>query len=143
MVLLTKDTTIVSDGSTQDLVKRVARIRNLAEAAEQDYEKEKLNERIAELSGGVAVFQVGAQTETELKEKKLRVEDALYATKAAVKESIVVGGGCTLLRFAAQVDAIKDTLDNVEQKVEADIVWRALSYPMKLINKNAASMEVL
>ncbi|KAL2534113.1 Chaperonin 60 subunit beta 1 [Abeliophyllum distichum] len=138
-VVLTKDTTtIVGDGSTQEAVnKRVAQIRNLVEAAEQDYEKEKLNERIAKLSGGVAVIQVGAQTETELKEKKLRVEDALNATKAAVEEGIVVGGGCTLLRLAAKVDAIKDTLENDEQKVGADIVKRALSYPMKLIAKNA------
>ncbi|XP_027125740.1 ruBisCO large subunit-binding protein subunit beta, chloroplastic [Coffea arabica] len=138
-VVLTKETTtIVGDGSTQDAVnKRVAQIKNLVEAAEQDYEKEKLNERIAKLSGGVAVIQVGAQTETELKEKKLRVEDALNATKAAVEEGIVVGGGCTLLRLAAKVDAIKDSLDNDEQKVGADIVKRALSYPMKLIAKNA------
>nr|GEX39680.1 RuBisCO large subunit-binding protein subunit beta, chloroplastic [Tanacetum cinerariifolium] len=138
-VVLTKDTTtIVGDGSTQELInKRVAQIRNLIEAAEQDYEKEKLNERIAKLSGGVAVIQVGAQTETELKEKKLRVEDALNATKAAVEEGIVVGGGCTLLRLAAKVDAIKETLDNDEQKVGADIVKRALGYPMKLIAKNA------
>ncbi|KAL8122946.1 ruBisCO large subunit-binding protein subunit beta, chloroplastic-like [Apium graveolens] len=138
-VVLTKDTTtIVGDGSTQESVnRRVAQIRNLAEAAEQDYEKEKLSERIAKLSGGVAVIQVGAQTETELKEKKLRVEDALNATKAAVEEGIVVGGGCTLLRLAAKVDAIKDTLDNAEQKVGADIVKRALRYPMKLIAKNA------
>lgn len=138
-VVLTKDTTtIVGDGSTQEAVnKRVAQIRNLVESAEQDYEKEKLNERIAKLSGGVAVIQVGAQTETELKEKKLRVEDALNATKAAVEEGIVVGGGCTLLRLAAKVDAIKDTLDNDEQKVGADIVRRALRYPMKLIAKNA------
>ncbi|XP_024978921.1 ruBisCO large subunit-binding protein subunit beta, chloroplastic [Cynara cardunculus var. scolymus] len=138
-VVLTKDTTtIVGDGSTQELVnRRVAQIRNLVEAAEQDYEKEKLNERIAKLSGGVAVIQVGAQTETELKEKKLRVEDALNATKAAVEEGIVVGGGCTLLRLAAKVDAIKSTLDNDEQKVGAEIVRRALGYPMKLIAKNA------
>uniref|UniRef100_M1C7V6 Chaperonin-60 beta subunit n=1 Tax=Solanum tuberosum TaxID=4113 RepID=M1C7V6_SOLTU len=124
-VVLTKDaTTIVGDGSTQEAVnKRVAQIKNLIEAADQDYEKEKLNERIAKLSGGVAVIQVGAQTETELKEKKLRVEDALNATKAAVEEGIVVGGGCTLLRLAA--------------KVGADIVKRALSYPLKLIAKNA------
>ncbi|XP_040874166.1 ruBisCO large subunit-binding protein subunit beta, chloroplastic isoform X1 [Glycine max] len=138
-VVLTKDTTtIVGDGSTQEAVnKRVAQIRNLIEAAEQEYEKEKLNERIAKLSGGVAVIQVGAQTETELKEKKLRVEDALNATKAAVEEGIVVGGGCTLLRLASKVDAIKDSLDNDEEKVGADIVKRALSYPLKLIAKNA------
>eukprot|EP01018_Ginkgo_biloba_P014722 Gb_25193 [translate_table: standard] len=138
-VVLTKDsTTIVGDGSTQEAVnKRVAQIRNLIEVAEQDYEKEKLNERIAKLSGGVAVIQVGAQTETELKEKKLRVEDALNATKAAVEEGIVVGGGCALLRLASKVDGIKETLENDEQKIGADIVKRALSYPMKLIAKNA------
>jgi chaperonin GroEL len=134
-VVITKDsTTIVGDGSTQDAVsKRVNQIRNLIEVAEQDYEKEKLNERIAKLSGGVAIIQVGAQTETELKEKKLRVEDAMNATKAAVEEGIVVGGGCTLLRLASKVDAIKATLDNDEQKVGTEIVRRALCYPLKLI----------
>nr|GMD38739.1 ruBisCO large subunit-binding protein subunit beta, chloroplastic [Ipomoea batatas] len=138
VVLAKESTTIVGDGSTQEVVsKRVAQIRNLVEATEQEYEKDKLNERIAKLSGGVAVIQVGAQTETELKEKKLRVEDALNATKAAVEEGIVVGGGCTLLRLAAKVDAIKESLDNDEQRVGADIVKRALSYPMKLIAKNA------
>ncbi|XP_057539314.1 ruBisCO large subunit-binding protein subunit beta, chloroplastic [Amaranthus tricolor] len=138
-VVLTKDSsTIVGDGSTQEAVaKRVAQIKSLIEVAEQDYEKEKLNERIAKLSGGVAVIQVGAQTETELKEKKLRVEDALNATKAAVEEGIVVGGGCTLLRLSSKVDTIKDQLENVEEKVGADIVKRALSYPLKLIAKNA------
>ncbi|XP_013652627.2 chaperonin 60 subunit beta 2, chloroplastic-like [Brassica napus] len=138
-VVLTKEmTTIVGDGSTQEAVnKRVVQIKNLIEQAEQEYEKEKLNERIAKLSGGVAVIQVGAQTETELKEKKLRVEDALNATKAAVAEGIVVGVGCTLLRLAAKVDAIKDTLENDEEKVGAEIVKIALSYPLKLIAKNA------
>ncbi|XP_057546714.1 ruBisCO large subunit-binding protein subunit beta, chloroplastic-like [Amaranthus tricolor] len=138
-VVLTKDSsTIVGDGSTQEAVsKRVAQIKSLIEVAEQDYEKEKLSERIAKLSGGVAVIQVGAQTETELKEKKLRVEDALNATKAAVEEGIVVGGGCTLLRLASKVDAIKDQLENEEEKVGADIVKRSLSYPLKLIAKNA------
>ncbi|KAH7284159.1 hypothetical protein KP509_34G041900 [Ceratopteris richardii] len=138
-VVLSKDsTTIVGDGSTQEEVaKRVIQIRNLMETAEQEYEKEKLNERIAKLSGGVAIIQVGAQTETELKEKKLRVEDALNATKAAVEEGIVVGGGTALLRLASKVDDIKATLENFEQQVGADIVKRALSYPLKLIAKNA------
>ncbi|KAI7752439.1 hypothetical protein M8C21_025388, partial [Ambrosia artemisiifolia] len=114
-VVLGKDyTTIVSDGSSQAAVeKRVAQIKNLIEVAEQDYEKEKLNERIAKLAGGVAVIQ------------------------AAVEEGIVVGGGCTLLRLASKVDAIKETLANDEEKVGADIVKRALSYPLKLIAKNA------
>ncbi|GAB2269382.1 hypothetical protein Dimus_004301 [Dionaea muscipula] len=138
-VVLNKETAmIVGDGSTQEAVtKRIGQIKNLFEAAEQDYEKEKLSERIAKLSSGVAVIQVGAQTETELKEKKLRVEDALNATKAAVEEGIVVGGGCSLLRLAAKVDAIKDTLENDEQKLGAEIVKRALSYPLGLIAKNA------
>ncbi|KAF6156629.1 hypothetical protein GIB67_010684 [Kingdonia uniflora] len=123
-VVLTKEvTTIVGNGSSQDAV------------AEQDYEKEKLNERIAKLSGSIVIIQVGAQTETELKEKKLRVEDVLNATKAAIEEGIVVGGGCTLLKLAAKVDAIKLTLDNDEKKI-GDIVKRALSYPLKLIAKN-------
>jgi chaperonin GroEL len=101
------------------------------------YEREKLTERVARLSGGVAIIQVGAQTETELKEKKLRVEDALNATKAAVEEGIVIGGGCTLLKLAAAVDGIKAKLDNDEQRVGADIVKRALSYPLRLIAANA------
>jgi chaperonin GroEL len=132
--------TIVGDGSTQDSVSaRVKQIKNLAAETEQEYEREKLNERIARLSGGVAIIQVGAQTETELKEKKLRVEDALNATKAAVEEGIVIGGGCTLLKLAQKVDAIKEGLDNDEQKVGAEIVRRSLGYPLKLIANNAGT----
>jgi len=130
--------TIVGDGSTNlDVEARVKQIKVLCEAAEAEYEKEKLNERIARLSGGVAIVQVGAQTETELKEKKLRVEDALNATKAAVQEGIVIGGGSTLLKLSAKVDAIKETLDNDEQRVGADIIKRALRYPSRLIASNA------
>ncbi|KAF7082237.1 hypothetical protein CFC21_086114 [Triticum aestivum] len=138
-VVITKDsTTIIGDGTTQEeVIKRVTQIKNQIEATEQEYEKEKLNERIAKLYGGVAIIQVGAQTETELKEKKLRVEDALNATKAAVEEGIVVGGGCTLVRLASKVDAIKQTLENDEQKVGAEIVRKSLSYPLKLIAENA------
>ena len=129
---------VVGDGSTEDAVKaRVSQIKNILENTDQQYEQEKLNERVARLSGGVAVIQVGAQTETELKEKKLRVEDALNATKAAVEEGIVIGGGCTMLKLAAKVDAIKETLPNDEQKMGADIVKRALQYPIKLIAENA------
>ncbi|KAM3282991.1 ruBisCO large subunit-binding protein subunit beta, chloroplastic-like [Capsicum chacoense] len=138
VVLAKESTTIVGDGSTQHAVsKRIGQIQKLLESTEQDYEKKKLSEKIAKLSGGVAVIQVGAQTETELKEKKLRVEDALNATKATIDEVIVVGGGCTLLRLAAKVENIKGTLDNDKQKIGADIVKRALRYPMKLIAKNA------
>ncbi|CAO2813364.1 unnamed protein product [Amaranthus hypochondriacus] len=138
-IVLTKETaTIVGDGTTQEAVaKRIAQIKKQVEEADSDYEKGKLNERIAKLSSGVAVIQVGARTETELKERKLRVEDALCATKAAVEEGIVVGGGCTLLRLSTKVDAIKETLENNEQKLGADIVKRALSYPLDLIAKNA------
>jgi chaperonin GroEL len=138
-VEVTKDsTTVVGDGRTQEEVKaRVKQIEGLLNEATTDYEKEKLNERIARLSGGVAIIQVGAQTETELKEKKLRVEDALNATKAAVEEGIVIGGGCTLLKLADQVDEIKETLENEEQMVGADIIKRALSYPLRLVAHNA------
>merc|ERR1719217_504415 len=123
---------IVGDGSTQGEVEaRVKQIKVLLEEAEAEYEREKLSERIAKLSGGVAIIQVGAQTETELKEKKLRVEDALNATKAAVEEGIVIGGGCTLLKLAAAVDEIKADLPNEEQKLGADIIQRALEYPME------------
>jgi len=140
-VVVSKEScTIVGTGDTQKEVDaRVKQIRNLVEATEQEYEKEKLNERIARLSGGVAIIQVGAQTETELKEKKLRVEDALNATKAAVEEGIVIGGGCTLLKLAAKVDAVKETLSNEEQKVGAEIVKKALTYPLKLIAENAGT----
>ena len=130
--------TIVGDGSTNlEVEARVKQINRLVEGTEAEYEKEKLNERAARLSGGVAIIQVGAQTETELKEKKLRVEDALNATKAAVEEGIVIGGGCTLLKLAAAVDDIKATLPNEEQKLGADIIKRALKYPMRLIASNA------
>jgi len=130
--------TIVGDGSTNlEVEARVKQINRLIEGTEAEYEKEKLNERAARLSGGVAIIQVGAQTETELKEKKLRVEDALNATKAAVEEGIVIGGGCTLLKLAAAVDDIKATLPNDEQKLGADIIKRALKYPMRLIASNA------
>ncbi|KAH0871600.1 hypothetical protein HID58_078622 [Brassica napus] len=137
-VVLTKESsTIVGDGSTHDAVqKHVTQIKNLIEQAEQGYEKEKLNERISKLSAGVAVIQVGAQTEAKLKEKKLRVEDALNATKAAVEEGVVVGGGCILLHLASKVDVIKDSLDD-EEKVGADIVKRGLTYPLKRISENA------
>ena len=96
-----------------------------------------MSERAARLSGGVAIIQVGAQTETELKEKKLRVEDALNATKAAVEEGIVIGGGTTFLKLGQFVDGIKDELDNDEQRLGADIIKRALSYPMRLVAYNS------
>ncbi|KAJ8620034.1 hypothetical protein MRB53_028563 [Persea americana] len=138
-VVITKDSTlIVTDGSTQNAVnKRVAQIQSLVKNTEENFQKKILNERIARLSGGIAIVQVGAQTEVELKDKKLRIEDALNATKAAIEEGIVVGGGCSLLRLSTKVDQIKENLDNEEQKIGADIFIRALTYPLKLIAKNA------
>ncbi|XP_073013132.1 ruBisCO large subunit-binding protein subunit beta, chloroplastic-like [Typha latifolia] len=138
-VVITKDSTlIVTDGSTQNAVeKRVAQIRSLFENSEEKFKKKILNERIARLCGGIAIVQVGAHTVVELKDKKLRIEDALNATKAAIEEGVVIGGGCSLLRLSTKVDSIKETLDNEEQKIGADIFKRALSYPSKLIAKNA------
>ncbi|KAK8508009.1 hypothetical protein V6N11_073520 [Hibiscus sabdariffa] len=138
-VVITKDSTyIVSDGSTRDAVrKRVSQIQNLVENTEENFQKKILNERIARLSGGIAILQVGAQTQVELKDKQLRIEDALNATKAAIEEGVVVGGGCILLRLSEKVDGIKNLLDNQEQQIGAEIFKKALSYPTKLIAKNA------
>ncbi|BBG93562.1 TCP-1/cpn60 chaperonin family protein, partial [Prunus dulcis] len=145
-VVITKDSTlIVTDGSTRQAVeKRVSQIRKLVENTEEEFQKKILNERIARLSGELlfcrlAFFQddVGAQTQVELKDKQLRIEDALNATKAAIEEGVVVGGGGSLLRLSKKVDGIKELLDNEEQKIGAEIFKRALSYPVKLIAKNA------
>jgi len=132
--------TVVGNGSCQSQVEsRVNQIRHHIDLTEEKYEKEKLNERVARLSGGVAIINVGAQTETELKEKKLRVEDALCATKAAIEEGIVVGGGCTLVKLSKEVETIRGSLENEEQWVGAEIVRKALLYPLKLIATNAGS----
>ncbi|KAF9674184.1 hypothetical protein SADUNF_Sadunf10G0101100 [Salix dunnii] len=124
-VVITKDSTlIVTDGSTRGAVeKRVSQICGLVENTEEKFQKKILNERIARLSGGIAILQVGAQTQVELKDKLLRIEDALNATKAAIEEGVVVGGGCCLLRLST--------------KIGAEIFKRALSYPARLIAKNA------
>lgn len=138
-VLITKDSTlIVTDGSTQPAVmKRVAQIQRLVENTGENFQKKILNERIARLSGGIAILQVGAQTQVELKDKQLRIEDAVNATKAAIEEGVVVGGGCCLLRLSLKVDGIKELLDNEEQKIGANIFKRALAYPARQIAKNA------
>ncbi|KAJ4710653.1 ruBisCO large subunit-binding protein subunit beta, chloroplastic [Melia azedarach] len=138
-VMVTKDSTlIVTDGSTRAAVdKRVSEIQSLAENTDERFQKKILNQRIARLSGGIAILQVGAQTVVELKDKQLRIEDALNATKAAIEEGVVVGGGCSLLRLSTKVDDIKDNLENDEQKIGAEIFKRALSYPTRLIAKNA------
>ncbi|XP_023762043.1 chaperonin 60 subunit beta 4, chloroplastic isoform X1 [Lactuca sativa] len=138
-VVITKDSTlIVTDGSTQeDVKKRVTQIQNLVENTEENFEKKILKERIARLSGGIAIIKVGAQTQVELKDKQLRMEDAVNATKAAIEEGVVVGGGCCLLRLSLKVNQIKELLDNEEQKIGAGIFKKALEYPARQIAKNA------
>ncbi|KAE8654701.1 RuBisCO large subunit-binding protein subunit beta [Hibiscus syriacus] len=138
-VVITKESTyIVSDGSTREAVqRRVSQIQNLVENTEENFQKKIFNDRIARLSGGIAILQVGAQTQVELKDKQLRIEDALNATKATIEEGVVVGGRCILLRLSEKVDGIKNLLDNQEQKIGAEIFKRALSYPTTLIAKNA------
>lgn len=134
-VVIDKDNTTIVDGSgDKDVIKaRVNQIKAQIEETTSDYDREKLQERLAKLSGGVAVIKVGAATETEMKEKKDRVDDALNATKAAAEEGIVVGGGCALIRagLRAKVELCGD------EKIGADIVLRALKAPLKQIAKNA------
>ncbi|MED6182700.1 hypothetical protein PIB30_031121 [Stylosanthes scabra] len=128
-VVITKNSTlIVTDGTTRAAVqKRVDQIRGLVENTKENFQKKILSERIARLSGGIAILQVGAQTQIELKDKQLRIEDALNATKAAIEEGVVVGGGCSLLRLSKKVDGIKNLLDNEEQKVVTCVM--KLSFP--------------
>ncbi|CAK9316802.1 unnamed protein product [Citrullus colocynthis] len=138
VVISKHSTLIVTDGNTREAVrKRVLQIQKLMENTEENFPKKILNERIARLSGRIAILQVGAQTEVELKDRQLRIEDALNASKAAIEEGVVVGGGCCLLRLSTKVDAIKKVLENDEQMIGAEIFKRALSYPMKLIARNA------
>lgn len=135
-VIATKDnTTIISGAGDKHLIDaRVRELQNQISVSKSDYDKEKLAERIAKLAGGIAVIKVGAASEVEMKEKKLRIEDALNATKAAVDEGIVAGGGVALLK-AARV--LENTEFTREEKVGADIVMRALSYPVRQIADNA------
>ena len=135
-VTIDKDnTTIVEgDGSQQAIAGRVKQIRAQIEETTSDYDREKLQERLAKLVGGVAIIKVGAATETEMKEKKARVEDAMHATKAAVEEGIVAGGGVALLRGAQALDDLKLKGD---QRIGVNIVRRALEEPMRWIAQNA------
>ena len=135
-VTIDKDnTTIVDgDGSQQAIAGRVKQIRAQIEETTSDYDREKLQERLAKLVGGVAIIKVGAATETEMKEKKARVEDAMHATKAAVEEGIVAGGGVALLRGAQALDDLKLKGD---QRIGVNIVRRALEEPMRWIAQNA------
>ena len=137
-VTITKDsTTLVANGDHQQAVsERVAAIKRELEATESDYDREKLNERIAKLAGGVAVIKVGAPTETELRNRKLRIEDALNATRAAVEEGIVAGGGTTLVRLASSLDGLKASLTG-DERTGVEIVQRSLAAPLMQIAHNA------
>ena len=131
------NTTLVDGGGKQkDIEGRIGEIRAQIEKSTSDYDKEKLQERLAKLAGGVAVINVGAATETEMKEKKARVEDALHATRAAVEEGIVPGGGVALLRCQAAVAKLKLEED---EKVGAEIVRRSLEEPIRMIAQNAGA----
>ena len=131
-----EETTIVQGAGSGDAIKgRIEQIRREIEGTDSDYDREKLEERLAKLSGGVAVIEVGAATETELKEKKHRFEDALSATRAAVEEGIIAGGGAALLHAVSALDDV-ETVDD-DEKTGVDIVRRALSEPMRLIAENA------
>lgn len=136
-VVSTKGDTIVSGGAGDKsrIDARVREIKAAVEASKSDYDKEKLLERLAKLAGGIAVIKVGAASEVEMKEKKLRIEDALNATKAAVDEGVVAGGGVALLKAAKALEGVK--LDNRDQEIGAQIVARALSYPVRQIAENA------
>ncbi|MCZ8361095.1 MAG: chaperonin GroEL [Microcystis sp. LE19-388.1G] len=140
-ITLEKDNTIiVASGDSRnkaDVQKRLAQLKKQLEETDSEFDKEKLQERIAKLAGGVAVIKVGAATETELKDRKLRIEDALNATKAAVEEGIVPGGGTTLIHLASKVKAFKASLTNDEEKVAADIVAKALEAPLRQLANNA------
>ena len=135
-IVATKDETIIigGHGGKEEVKERISLIKKMFETSDSQYDKEKLQERIAKLSGGVAVISVGANTEAELKEKKLRVEDAVNATKAAVEEGIVAGGGVTLLRVRKAIEKLK--LEG-EEKIGAEILMRALEKPLRVIVENA------
>jgi chaperonin GroEL len=137
-VVIDKDNTTIVEGagSRKDIEGRCNEIRNQIEETTSDYDREKLQERLAKLVGGVAVVKVGAATETEMKEKKARVEDALHATRAAVEEGIVAGGGVALLRTRSALDALEEELAD-EQRAGARIVRRALEEPLRRIAENA------
>ena len=136
-VQITKENTTVIDGAgaAKDITGRVDQINAEIEESSSDYDKEKLQERVAKLSGGVAVIKVGAATEVEMKEKKARVEDALHSTRAAVEEGVVAGGGVALIRASVALDKLKG--DNHDQDVGIKILHRALEEPLRQIVSNA------
>jgi len=136
-VQITKENTIIIDGAGDQkaIEGRVQQIRAQIEETSSDYDREKLQERVAKLAGGVAVIKVGAATEVEMKEKKARVEDALHSTRAAVEEGVVPGGGVALLRAQAKARAVKG--DNHDQQIGVDILVRSLEEPLRQIVANA------
>ncbi|SQI41207.1 chaperonin GroEL [Providencia alcalifaciens] len=136
-IVINKDTTIIIDGIGDEaaIAGRVSQIRQQIEESSSDYDREKLQERVAKLAGGVAVIKVGAATEVEMKEKRARVDDALHATRAAVEEGVVAGGGTALVRVAAKLEALKG--DNEEQNVGIRVALRAMEAPMRQIVTNA------
>ena len=133
-------TTLIADaGNKEDIDARVAQIKKELSETDSEYDLTKLSERVAKLAGGVAVIKVGANNETELEDRKLRIEDAKNATFAAVEEGIVPGGGSALLHLASKVTDIKETLEDEEEKIGADIIQKALTAPAKLIAFNAGT----
>ena len=138
-IQVTKENTIIIDGAgaPKDIAARVNQVRQQIEETTSDYDREKLQERVAKLAGGVAVIKVGASTEIEMKEKKARVEDALHATRAAVEEGIVAGGGVALIRALSSLDGFKT--DNTDQDVGVDIARRALVEPLRQIVQNSGA----
>lgn len=138
-VEVNKENTIIIDGSgnKQAIADRVAQIRVQIEGATSDYDREKLQERLAKLAGGVAVIRVGAATETEMKEKKDRIDDALHATRAAVEEGIVAGGGTALIRAKQALESRANKFANVDQQAGWDILLRSLEEPARCIVNNA------
>jgi chaperonin GroEL len=135
-IAIDKDNTTIVDGAGDSgaIEGRVGQIRGQIETTSSDYDREKLQERLAKLVGGVAVIKVGAATETEMKEKKARVEDALHATRAAVEEGIVPGGGVTVIRAAKALDDL--TLSH-DQQFGVNIIKRAVEEPLRMISRNA------
>jgi len=136
-IVVDKENTTIVEGSgkSSEIQGRVNQIRRQIEETTSDYDREKLQERLAKLAGGVAVINVGAATETEMKEKKARVEDALHATRAAVEEGIVPGGGVALLRTLSAIDTVKP--ENDDERIGVDIVKRAIEFPTRALADNA------
>ena len=136
-IQITKEATTIIDGAGQanDIKGRVDQINAEIAESSSDYDKEKLQERVAKLSGGVAVIKVGAATEVEMKEKKARVEDALHSTRAAVEEGVVPGGGVALIRAVKSIAKLKG--DNADQDVGISILKRAVEEPLRQIVRNA------